>query len=264
MFENEHLRAIAHHTRLLVRDVFTGTRDLPANADSPFDVFLSPEAHAINRARQEHLASLGLDLAGKRVLEVGAGIGLHTPFFMERGCEVVITDGNVQNVGEIGRRLPKMRVVCVDLEEERDLHYLGEFDFVYCYGLLYHLSEPEQAIAQLAQVCTGQLLLETIVSLGRYPEVYRIRDFVANNQATSGIGCRPTRLWVIETLRKHFGHGYITRSQPDFPDFQTNWELPETRLGYRAVFVGSKTQLQNPELLAEVPQQQARHSVTPK
>src|SRR5207344_1132901 len=61
--------------------------------DSPFSVFLAPGAEAINRARQQHLASLGLDLAGKNVLEVGAGIGLHTPFFLERGCDVTVTDG---------------------------------------------------------------------------------------------------------------------------------------------------------------------------
>jgi hypothetical protein len=47
--------------------------------NDPFAVFLTPEASAINMARQTHLASLGLDLARKRVLEVGAGIGLHTP-----------------------------------------------------------------------------------------------------------------------------------------------------------------------------------------
>jgi hypothetical protein len=38
-----------------------------------FSVFLEPEAMRVNRARQEHLSSLGLDLHAKRVLEVGAG-----------------------------------------------------------------------------------------------------------------------------------------------------------------------------------------------
>ena len=61
-----------------------GDRPMPAD----FSVFLEPEAPRINHARQDHLAALGLDLQAKRVLEVGAGIGLHTEFFEKRGCEV--------------------------------------------------------------------------------------------------------------------------------------------------------------------------------
>ena len=65
----------------------------PPPAPDPFVVFHEYNAKAINHARQSHLASLGLDLKGKKVLEVGVGIGLHTPFFLERGCDVTVTDG---------------------------------------------------------------------------------------------------------------------------------------------------------------------------
>src|SRR5436189_6162355 len=117
--------------------------------DSPFAVFLAPNAAAINQARQQHLVSLGLDLERKKVLEVGAGIGLHTPFFLERGCEVTVTDGRPENVAEIGRRLPGTRSALVDLEHDRPIE-LGRFDIVYCYGLLYHLANPERALGRLA------------------------------------------------------------------------------------------------------------------
>jgi 2-polyprenyl-3-methyl-5-hydroxy-6-metoxy-1,4-benzoquinol methylase len=224
--------------------------------NDPFAVFLTPEASAINMARQAHLASLGLDLTCKRVLEVGAGIGLHTPFFLKRGCEVLVTDGNAENVGEIRRRLPHVPSSLLDLEQAGTLDHLGLFDIVYCYGLLYHLSNPEAAIAKFASVCRGQLLLETVVSLGRYPEVQLIRDFVSNNQAVSGIGCRPTRPWIMQTLTRYFGHAYVTRTQPDYPDFTPDWIIPETRLIYRGVFVGSKYPLSSSELLSELPDRQ--------
>lgn len=120
-----------------------------AVVNDPFAVFLTPEASAINAARQAHLASLGLDLAHKRVLEVGAGIGLHTPFFLERGCEVLVTDGNAENVGEIRRRLANVQSAQLDLEQDGAIDTLGAFDIVYCYGLLYHLSNPEAAIKKL-------------------------------------------------------------------------------------------------------------------
>jgi 2-polyprenyl-3-methyl-5-hydroxy-6-metoxy-1,4-benzoquinol methylase len=228
----------------------------PAADNDPFAVFLTPEASAINAARQAHLASLGLDLTRKQILEVGAGIGLHTPFFLERGCEVLVTDGNAENVGEIRRRLPNVPSALLDLEQDGPINHLGVFDIVYCYGLLYHLRNPEVAIAKLASVCRGQLLLETVVGLGHYPEVQLIRDFASNNQAVSGIGCRPTRSWIMQTLARYFAHAYVTRTQPDYPDFTPDWIIPETRLIYRGVFVGSKYPLANPELLSELPDRQ--------
>lgn len=224
----------------------------------PFDVFLSADALSINAARLSHLASLGLDLAGKRVLEVGAGIGLHTPFFLERGCEVLATDGNAQNVEEIRRRHPGLRVEQVDLERDEDLRRLGTFDIVHCYGVLYHLAHPERALARLAQACTGQILLETCVSLGAFPEVVFLRDYRGNNQAVSGIACRPTRAWVKEALERHFGMAYFPLTQPGHPDFPEDWICPETQVLYRAIFIGSKVPLANPRLGTGIPRRQAR------
>src|SRR5262245_51302976 len=100
---------------------------------NPYSVFLTSEAAAINEARQEHLASLGLSLSDKRVLEVGAGIGLHTQFFRSRGCDVLVTDGNPQNVEEIRRRLPGVEAAVLDLEDSESLKRTGKFDIVFCY-----------------------------------------------------------------------------------------------------------------------------------
>ena len=226
---------------------------------SPFDVFLSDNALAINRARQAHLGSLGLAIEGKAVLEVGAGIGLHTKFFLDRGCTVVVTDGNKENVAEIKRRHPGLRAERLDLDGDSDLAFLGSFDIVYCYGLLYHLADPDRALKRMASVCRGTLLLETCVSLGRFSEVTFLEDFRSNNQATTGIGCRPTRYWIMEKLKEHFGNAYHTATQPDHADFPLNWDMPETRLLYRAVFVGAKEPLASPVLTTAIPRVQTRH-----
>jgi 2-polyprenyl-3-methyl-5-hydroxy-6-metoxy-1,4-benzoquinol methylase len=221
-------------------------------------VFHTPEAEAINLARQEHLASLGLDLAGKRVLEVGAGIGLHTSFFLERGCEVTVTDARPDNVAEVARRLPKVRTAVIDLERD-SLAELGSFDIVYCYGLLYHLAHPERALAKMAEVCTGLLLLETAVSPGAFDEVLLVRDVDAANQAISGFGCRPTRLWVLSRLKALFGHAYIPLTQPNFVDFPLDWNLTPTQLMHRSTFVASRAPLALPMLGEEVPMVQQRY-----
>src|SRR4051794_26482202 len=73
---------------------------------TPKGSFWSPQYIRHNQRRQEHLASLGLEIAGRDVLEVGAGIGDHTSFFLDRGCRVTITDGRPKNVRLLRERYP--------------------------------------------------------------------------------------------------------------------------------------------------------------
>jgi FkbM family methyltransferase len=220
---------------------------------SPFDVFLAPEAVTINRARLDHLASLGLDLKNKRVLEVGAGIGLHTAFFEERGCDVLSTDGNSANIAEMMRRSPHRRVGLLDLDRDLDLTELGSFEVVYCYGTLYHLNFPERALAHLAAVCTDMILLETIVFPGSHAELHLASEPAIANQALHGLGCRPTRQWVMNALRRYFGYAYTTLDQPDHPDFIADWNVVDHNGNLRAVFVGSKQPLAASSLTATLP-----------
>ena len=51
----------------------------------------------LNARRLEHLASLGLPIAGGEVLEVGAGIGDLTSFFLDRGCSVTAIQPRPEN-----------------------------------------------------------------------------------------------------------------------------------------------------------------------
>jgi FkbM family methyltransferase len=227
---------------------------------SRFAVFLEPEARRINEARQQHLGSLGLDLDGKRVLEVGAGIGLHTEFFERRGCDVLSTDGNPLNVAEMLRLYPRRRIGMLDLDRPAPLADLGAFDIVYCYGALYHLRDPDGALARLAAVCTGQILIETLVSRGEFSEFHHVVEPLSPNQGIRGVGTRPTRPWVMAALRRHFGHAYATLDQPDFPDFVTDWRTIAHGGNLRAVFVGSKSPLGLPSLTASLPE---RHRNAP-
>lgn len=216
---------------------------------NPFDVFFDGDATRINAARMQHLASLSLELAGKSVLEVGAGIGRLTDFFEELGCLVLSTDGRPENVTEIRKQYPHRRAEVLDLEAVSDLSYLGKFDVVFCYGTLYHLQNPEQTLKNLAEVCQDLLLLETCVTPGDELEIYLKPENKDNpNQAYSGIGCRPTRPWVMTTLKQHFEYVYLTRQQPHHPDFDLDWQNPIEKPLHRAVFVASRTSLSNAKL----------------
>src|SRR5215216_4710861 len=85
-----------------------------------------------NQRRQEHLASLDLPLAGRSVLELGAGIGDHSTFFLDRGCPLTITDAREQNIEIIRERLPGTEVRILDLDDPAP-DFRGRWDVVYAY-----------------------------------------------------------------------------------------------------------------------------------
>jgi SAM-dependent methyltransferase len=214
--------------------------------------FLEPNALAINAARMDHLGSLHLPIEGKSVLEVGAGIGLLTGFFEERGCDVLSTDARPELLAEIKRRYPARRVALLDLERPDGIRDLGHFDIAFCYGTLYHLSAPERALEALSQV-SDMILLETSLSPGEEEAAPTIEESETMNQAVSRRGSRPTRAWVLSRLKKLWGHGYISITQPAHADFPLDWTGPSARVGSRAIFVGSRTPLANPRLSETLP-----------
>lgn len=209
--------------------------------------FLQEEHAKINTARQDHLDSIGLDLHRKTVLEVGAGIGLHSRFFLERDCEMTITDGFAENVQEIQRRYPHVKSRVLDVESDCLPTDLDMHDIVYCYGLLYHVDDVEVALANLSKVCKEMILIETKVSVDRDNKIERMRDHKGNTGSIHGLASRPTRAWMMSKLQQYFGYSYTTISQPDYRDFPVDWDDAKGN-NNRAVFIGSRTPLTLPSL----------------
>ncbi len=231
----------------------------PPAHPAPLETFHSYACLRHNARRQEHLASLGLPIEGKTVLEVGAGAGDHTHFFIDRGCRVTVTEGRAENLAVLRERYPNLTVRELDMEKPQ-LPGDEKFDIVYCYGLLYHVNNPAEAIEFMAKRCRGMLLMETCVSYGSDLNVNLCDEDPENpTQAVSGKGCRPTRPWVLAELRKHFAHAYIPRTQPWLDDFPLDWTTPTPPGLVRSVFIGSREDLKNELLSPEVPAKQRRH-----
>lgn len=210
--------------------------------------------------RLEHLASLGLPIAGRTVLELGAGIGDHTHFFLDRGCSVVATDSRPENLAVLKRRYPTLRAELLDLEDPNRMPS-EVFEVVHCYGLLYHLHDPAAALRTIASLCSGILLLETCVSFGNALEIGRVREDARNpSQASSGWGCRPTRPWILAQLREQFPYVYTPHTQPVHEEFPTDWTRPGVHgaLLARAVFIASREPLSNAMLAEGIREQQQR------
>lgn len=204
-----------------------------------------------NIARLAHLDSLGLSLSGKTVFEFGAGIGDHTYYLMIKKCKVLPTDSRDELLEFIQKRfaIPTMKFdVEHDLNKLADLPY---YDIFYCYGLLYHVSNPEQFLLSMKNKC-GMLLLETCVSHDfRESGPHLVNENLENpTQATSGTGCRPSRSWIFEKLKSVFPFVYLPTTQPNHQEFPKDWTKPmeDRSTLVRAVFIASMNPIENPLL----------------
>jgi len=217
-------------------------------------IFLRETYKHINDARLTHLSSLSIPLEGKTVLEVGAGIGLHTAFFEKRNCTITSTDGRQENVDEMKRRFPHRDIRLFNLLNFDSYAGFEKFDVIYCYGTLYHTPKPDEILQGLGSLCREMILLETCVSPGYHLDIHLTRESETIDQAIGIIGCRPTRAWIMDTLRKYYGYAYTTKTQPQHHDFDLDWQIPLKKQNHRAVFVGSKMPIDNLLLLSELPE----------
>lgn len=227
---------------------------------SPEKAFLSYHYQRHNQRRLEHLASLGLNIAGSTVLEVGAGIGDHTHFFIDRGCQIVASDARHENLKILRSRYPDVKVLHIDLDNPPKI-FNDLFDIIYCYGVLYHLQHPTEALEFMSRCCRKMLLLETCVSFGDKDSLNPCNEDLRNpTQSISGMGCRPTRKWVYNQLKRHFDFVYLPITQPHHEEFPVDWTLPPSKKTLaRAVFIASRQQIINRFLVEEIPIKQIRH-----
>jgi SAM-dependent methyltransferase len=215
------------------------------------ECFDTPEAQTINRARIEHALSLGILRPGQRVLDAGCGVGHLANTLGRHGCRVRCIDGREGNIASLRQRYPDLEATVEDTEG--DLDHLGRFDVVFCYGLLYHLENPMRALRSFARLCTGQLLLETMVCDHEAPLMLLADETGTVSQALHGLGARPTPSFLTLALnRAGFRFVYRTARVPAHDDFRFDWrnDLAWTRDGHplRIVLVASHGELELPTL----------------
>jgi hypothetical protein len=209
-----------------------------------------------NIARLSHLNSLKLELDNKNVLELGAGIGDHTLFYLYRGCDVTPIEGRQELCDFIKNRFA-IDAKKIDFESEsQKLTEYKNYDVVHCYGLLYHLSNPAEFLKYACN--TGKIfLLETCVSTDDSVDPINVVDenTIDATQAISGKGCRPTRKWLFDELKKYYPFVYLSLTQPRHKEFPLDLrrKLSEDHLT-RTIFVASGYELNNSNLVQFIPE----------
>jgi SAM-dependent methyltransferase len=240
------------------------SRESVATAEA---LFHGPQYRRHNARRQEHLASLGLDLRGKSVLELGAGVGDHTTFFLDRDCTVTSVEPRIENCIIFGATMQSLRsagyskaanarLIQADIESVAE-KITQRFDVVYSYGLLYHLSDPQRGLETMAAYCNDLLLLETCVAFGAHEDINPLPEpQVDPTQAFGGQGCRPGRSWIFARLKALFAHVYVPRTQPAHEEFPLDWTATRAQSLTRAIFIAARRPLANPQLLDHLPDRQ--------
>jgi SAM-dependent methyltransferase len=228
---------------------------------TPRETFHSYHYLRHNARRLEHLASLRIPVAGMTVLEVGAGIGDHSSYYIDRGCNITITEGREENLAILRNRYPGNNIVAMDMERPNTIER-SSFEVVHCYGLLYHVRDPQRLLQFLAENCTKFLFLETCVSFGSDEKVNNVAEKTSDpSQALSGAGCRPTRKWIFNQLKNAFPYVYCSKTQPNHEEFPLDWTAPEKHKSMlqRSVFIASRLKLENEMLSEQLLEHQIRH-----
>ena len=221
----------------------------------PYNVscFWKQSSRQINTARINHFNSLGLDIKDKCILETGCGgCGDFTINLLNHTKNITLNDTRQDNINFIKQRIQK-DLKSNNWDLNNPLNTEEQFDVIFSYGTIYHLHYPDQAIKNLSEKCKDFLII-SMQTNGADNGMY-LCDEQGFDQATEGKGCRCGRNWVKNELKKHFKYVYIPVSQPNHPDFPSNWEqhrqpLPGT---VRFVIIGSHKELNNPNLTTELP-----------
>ena len=107
---------------------------------------------------ESHIAEFaGFHLwAGKRVLEIGCGIGSDAEEFAKHGADYVGIDLSDQSIALCRRRFEVLELegefYNIDVTDAEALKTLGQFDLVYSYGVIHHFPGIDKIIDNVREV----------------------------------------------------------------------------------------------------------------
>ena len=153
-----------------------------------------PDHEAIMDVVEHHLDGA---YAGSRVLDLGCLEGYFSVECALRGLDVLGVDVREVNLKKCEfvksvLCVSNLRFAVDDVMNVTREHY-GAFDVVLALGLLYHLEDPFTFLAQIAELCDGFLVLDTLVALedaqtinGWQPDLSETRDFAHGGRSYRG------------------------------------------------------------------------------
>jgi SAM-dependent methyltransferase len=158
------------------------------------------------------VAPLGREVAGLRVLDLGAGTGKLTTLLAELGADVTAVDPDESMLAELRRQMPSVRALRGPAEEIPLPD--GSVDAVLC-GQSMHWFDLSRALPEIARVLTSGGVLAAMWNSDddRVPWVAGLRD------AAEGVAAAPLSARRNETVSTHIdqvGQLYLPTERAEF------------------------------------------------
>ena len=105
---------------------------------------------------------------GKKVLEIGCGIGTDTINFARAGAEVTTVDLSEKSM-ELARKraavlnFPNIKFYAGNAEELSSFVPVEKYDLIYSFGVIHHTPHPERVIAELQKYAHPGTVLKVMV-----------------------------------------------------------------------------------------------------
>src|SRR5258708_10450449 len=219
------------------REVFQTPQAQPIELAEEITLHLTPfdqkEYRQLIAARGETIRRVvtrlkpALDLSNG--VDAGCGVGFFSQTLLECGLNVCGFDGRAENVMEARRRFPQVPFERGDIEE-RAILQLGRFDFVLCFGLLYHLENPLLAIRNLRGLTKKCLLLESMCLPGKEPSMLLRAEPRQEDQSLLEVACYASEVTLVNILYPSgFSMVFLELPLPDHEDFRETTEHARRR-----------------------------------
>lgn len=168
--------------------------------------------------------------AGKRVLEIGCGLGTDTMNFARAGANITAVDLSAKSL-ELARRRAevfglqdRIRFVEANAEHLSDHIEPAGYDLVYSFGVIHHSPHPERVLEQVRRHFTGpQTTLKlmvyhwwswkvmAILFTEAHGAFWRLSEAVARNSEAQ-TGCPVTYTYTRRSLRRLLAeHGFVAQ-----------------------------------------------------
>jgi len=153
-------------------------------------------------------------------LDAGCGVGFFGKILQDAGLSVRAFDGRIENVEEARSRFPQISFEQADIEN-LEIRKFGKFDFVLCFGLLYHLENPLMAIRNLHALAGKCLLVESMCSPDGKPSMLLREEPCREDQSLTDVAFYPSESCLVKMLyRAGFATVYRVEELPDHDDFR--------------------------------------------
>lgn len=146
------------------------------------------------------------NLQGKRVLEIGCGLGAHSQLLSEAGSNLSAIDLTPRAVALTKRRL-SLRGLDAEVREmdaERMDFADAEFDFVWSWGVIHHSAHTDQIVREVSRVLKPGAEFRFMV--------YNRRAFDSYTKIVRGLlTAKPVRGMSSDEILSFYTDGYVAR-----------------------------------------------------